>query len=179
MTDKMLGDTLHTIEAILPVAEECGVIVAVENAFEPANTPEVVEQCIIPFKGSPAIGCCFDVGHAHIMNSAIERPAARVAQEWGNIHMWGGNIRRIPFQEAIGRLAPYIVTCHVHDNDGWSDQHLLPGLGNCDFDEVFTALAKCPHLQSVQNETGFKGSGCSIRRACQVFDALMLKLKRA
>ena len=177
MTDKMLSDTLRTLEAILPVAEEYGVVIAVENSFEPANTPEVVEQCITPFKGSPAIGCCFDVGHAHFMDSAIERPSARVAQEWGNINMWGGKICRTPFKEAIGRLAQYIVTCHVHDNDGWSDQHLLPGLGNCDFDEVFAEISKCPHLQSVQNETTFKGSGCSIRRACEVFSDLMLKLK--
>ena len=87
-------------------------------------------------------------------------------------------VSRTPIREAIRQLAPHIVTCHVHDNNGLSDQHLCPGLGTCDFDAVFEELAKCPRLQSVQNETSFHAGGTTIGHACRVFDGLMAKLGR-
>lgn len=177
-TPEMHARALETLEAILPTAEKLGMVVCVENAFEPANTPAVVESCILPFKDSPAIGCCLDVGHVNVMSADIPRPDDRMADSWLNLHMWGGRMREnmLPVADAIRKLAPYIVTTHVHDNDGWNDQHLCPGLGVCDFDLVFSELARCPRLQSVQNETSFGAGGTSISHACQVFKDLMKKL---
>ena len=124
-----------------------------------------------------------------VVASSLESPAAVSWKYWdsstsfspaANDHAWGGRIREgfIPIREAIRQLAPHIVTCHVHDNNGLSDQHLCPGLGTCDFDAVFEELAKCPRLQSVQNETSFHAGGTTIGHACRVFDGLMAKLGR-
>ena len=180
-TDAMLGRARETLEAILPTAERLGMVVCVENAFEPANTPEAVAACIEPFKDSPAIGCCLDVGHAHVMDADLPRTDAQMAESWINRAMWAGRMQDglRPMREAIRTLAPYIVTAHVHDNDGLSDQHLCPGLGNCDFDAVFDELSKCPRLQSIQNETCFYAGGTSIGHACRVFRGLMEKLAPA
>ena len=178
---EMLGRVSEVLEGILPTAERLGIVICVENGMEPSCTPDAVARCIEPFKDSPAIGCCFDVGHAHVMDSEVPR-------KWRDLPfndnfdatVWGGNLRRgvLPFADAVGRLAPYIVTTHVHDNDGCYDQHLCPGLGNCDFDAVFAALAKCPRLQSVQDETSFYSGGTTIRHACRLFSGFMEKLGR-
>lgn len=177
-TEAMHARALATLEAILPTAEKLGMVICVENAFEPANTPDNVLRCIEPFRDSPAIGCCLDVGHANIMNSDIPRTDKQFADSWLNREMWGGRMREgmHPMREAIRMLAPYLVTAHVHDNDGWSDQHRCPGMGVCNFDEVFAEFAKCPRFESVQNETSFGGCGVSIRHACEVFRDLMTKL---
>ncbi len=167
------------LEAILPTAEKCGIIVCVENQFSPPSTPAVVASCIEPFKDSPAIGCCLDVGHAHIMDPEVPRPEGAVfVNPTYDRDVWGGHRQdgMIPMRDAIRLLAPYIVTTHVHDNNGLSDQHLCPGMGNCDFDLVFSELAQCPRLQSVQDEMSFPASGVSIGHACRLFDGLMEKL---
>ena len=179
-TPEMLARARATLEAVLPTAEKLGIVICVENAFEPANTPAAVLSCVEPFVGFPAIGVCLDVGHAHVMNADIARTDKELADNWINEHAWGGRIREnfIPIREAIRMLAPHIVTCHVHDNNGLSDQHLCPGLGTCDFDAVFEELARCPRLQSVQNETCFHAGGTTIRHACDVFRDLMAKLGR-
>ena len=175
MRERVLG----ALEAILPTAEKHGIIVCVENQFSPPSTPLIVADCIEHFAGSPAIGCCLDVGHAHLMDPEVERPAGvpidSVAFERD---CWGGHIAEgmFPMREVFRMLAPHIVTAHVHDNNGLGDQHLSPGQGNCDFDFVFSELAKCPRLQSVQNETSFAASGISIGHACRLFKDLMAKL---
>lgn len=177
-TPEMLDRARATLEAILPAAEKSGMVVCVENSFEPANTPAAVLSCIEPFVGSPAIGVCLDVGHANVMDAGIARKDSDVDSDWCNIHMWNRRMRDgyVPIREAIRMLAPHIVTCHVHDNNGISDQHRCPGLGVCDFDAVFEELAKCPRLQSIQDETVFSWCGVSIGHACRVFDGLMAKL---
>ena len=50
-------------------------------------------------------------------------------------------------------LLPYIVTCHLHDNNGLEDQHLPPGQGTIDWAELASALKKAPRLKSIQSET--------------------------
>lgn len=58
---------------------------------------------------------CFDVGHANYTNTDV--------------------------RSAIAAMKDDLVAIHVHDNDGFSDQHLIPFQGTIDF-EIFTrALA--------------------------------------
>ncbi len=178
---EMLARVSGVLEGILPTAEKLGVVVCVENGMEPSCTPDAVARCIEPFKDSPAIGCCLDVGHAHVMDPEVPRKGRDLPfNDNFDAVNWGGKLREglVPFAEAVRRLAPYIVTTHVHDNDGIYDQHLCPGLGNCDFDAVFSELAKCPRLQSVQNETSFQASGTTIGHACRLFNGFMAKLGR-
>ena len=69
-------------------------------------------------------------------------------------------------------MAPYIVTCHLHDNNGYNDAHTLPGTGTINWDKLMDDLyTKCPLLQSIQNESSF-GNGNSIGKAAAVFRVL-------
>ena len=177
---EMRARVLGALEGILPTAERLGIVVCVENQFSPPSTPAVVASCIEHFGGSPAIGCCIDTGHAHLMDPEVPRPeGAPIVGPTFNKDCWGGHIQDglLPLRDAFRILAPHIVTAHVHDNNGLGDQHLCPGQGNCDFGLVFSELAKCPRLQSVQDETSHQNSGVSIARVCRVFDELMSPLR--
>ena len=177
---EMRRRVLETLEAILPTAEKLGIVICVENSFNPAGTPAVLASCLEPFGDCAALGCCLDVGHAHIMDPDVPRPEGTPICGLTYDHdVWGGHMREgmVPFGEVMRILAPHIVTVHVHDNNGLSDQHLCPGQGNIDFDAVFAELAKCPRLQSVQDETSLAASGSSLADVCRVFDKLMAPLR--
>lgn len=174
-----MGRRVHEIlEGILPTAERLGIVICIENSFNPAGTPAVLLSCLEPFKNSPAIGFCIDVGHAHIMDPDVPRPEGTpiVSRDYDPL-VWGGHLREgmIPMGETFRLLGPNIVTAHVHDNNGLGDQHLFPGMGNCDFDFIFNELAKCPRLQSVQNEASFTSSGVSIAHACRAYAGMMAR----
>ena len=166
-TDDLRERSFRTLESLLPTAESLGMIIAVENAFEPSNTPEEVAGCIRHFN-SPHIACCLDIGHAHIMDAGAPR-AADAIHPGIREKAWNGRIVLKPFAETVSLLAPWIVTCHVHDNDGTSDQHLLPGDGNTDWPAYMAELRQCPRLESIQNETNPCTRGTSIARGCRVF----------
>lgn len=58
---------------------------------------------------------CVDVGHAHLTGGA---------------------------PEAIDTLSGYIITTHIHDNRGKTDDHLVPFEGTIDWVATMTAFAK-------------------------------------
>ncbi len=69
---------------------------------------------------------CMDTGHTH---NATQFPGA------------------IPVGEAIRRLGKRIAVLHLHDNNGYADQHTMPMAGTADWQDILQAL----------EETGFDG----------------------
>ena len=63
----------------------------------------------------PDVGICMDVGHARMMGDVVD---------------------------AIETCSGHIVTTHLHDNRGRSDDHLVPGEGVIDWDATLLALQK-------------------------------------
>ncbi|MBO7092218.1 MAG: TIM barrel protein, partial [Victivallales bacterium] len=57
------------LEAVLPVAERCGVIVALENIWTEIASPEELNGFVKRFS-SPWLGLCFDAGHANVMSAS-------------------------------------------------------------------------------------------------------------
>lgn len=56
--------------------------------------------------------------------------------------------------DTLAALLPHTVSCHLHDNHGFNDEHLIPGDGTIDWNRLFSRLAaEAPRLRSVQNET--------------------------
>ncbi|MBQ7403192.1 MAG: sugar phosphate isomerase/epimerase [Lentisphaeria bacterium] len=154
-----------TLDQLVPEAEKLGIIIAVENSFEPTNTADEVLYYINKFP-SPAVGVCYDAGHANIMTS-VGKDKSRYGEAmqlpWSN---------KIEFEDhALEKLAPHIVTCHLHDNDGYSDQHALPGNGIINWEKLIKDLSACPRILSMQAEIGIKPD-LSIRKLCQTFDAM-------
>ena len=165
--DNLRSLAIQTLEKLLPIAEENNITIAIENAFEPSNTPDELLYYLERVK-SPALGVCFDAGHATMMSGEVfERDPAE------NNHplrqrLWHG---RLEFQyNAIESLLPHIVTCHLHDNDGFDDQHNLIFSGVADWQKYAANLAKAPRLKSIQNE--IKSGSTTIAEMCQAFDRL-------
>ncbi len=92
--------------------------VLVENASSRAllgALPEDIAE-IVRRVGSPAVGACVDVGHALIT--------------------------RVPLRAFGDILGSLVVSVHVHDNDGFSDRHMLPGTGVLRIEELAEFVAR-------------------------------------
>lgn len=98
-----------SLEELLPVAEETGVKLAVENMPPeyPCWSSRILRDLVEDFS-SEWIGACFDTGHAHM------GPQRGVA-------------------EAFKTLRDVIIAFHVHDNDGTWDRHMQPPYGTIDW----------------------------------------------
>ena len=158
----------EALELLIPEAEKNGVIFAIENGFDPGNSPDALLQYLKKFP-SEYFGCCLDTGHANVMDvrpdKKMELYASYVKNNWNN------DIRQEP--DPIGKLSDYLVTAHLHDNSGYSDAHMLPGTGTAPWDKWIPALKKCPRLVSLQDETSALTYRISIRKLCETFDELM------
>ena len=149
--EKMRSLALDSLEKLLPAAEKAGIILAVENSFEMSNATDEVVWLLKHFD-SPFMGCCFDTGHANYMAPSPDgKPKAYSAYQVEQA--WRGNLIQEP--AALEKLLPYIVTCHIHDNNGLGDQHSLPGRGNINWKELMPKLLSAPRLVSCQSEVAF------------------------
>ena len=144
----------HSLEAVIAVcaenlhaagsfAAECGVRIAVENVdrFEPLASPELLPR-LIESSDSPAIGWCFDSGHAHCCGND---PVA-----------W------------IDMMGEKLFATHIHDNHGPNgirqgsgflssagiDEHLPPGFGTIDWFRIISALRRNRYHGPVNFESG-------------------------
>ena len=158
----------EALEQLIPEAEKNGVVFAIENGFDPGNSPDALLQYLKKFP-SEYFGCCLDTGHANVMDARPDKKMELYASYVKN--NWNNDIRQEP--DPIGKLSDYLVTSHLHDNDGYSDAHMLPGTGTAPWDKWIPALKKCPRLVSLQNETGALTHRVSIRKMCETFDKLM------
>lgn len=149
---------LESLTQLLPVAEKNDVIIAVENAFERSNTPDEVMYYVNYFD-HPNIGCCFDCGHANMMRDAKDKTGTYstyfLQDVWQNEPLFESR--------AFEKMSPKMATCHLHDNDGASDQHLPPGMGIVDWEKMAAQLlTEAPCLQTIQTEAQIFGCGISI-----------------
>ena len=138
--------TCESLAELLPLAEKRGVTICIENIWNPNNQPEQLLYIKSQFP-TDALGFCFDAGHANIMEKKTDAPESNANVCWG--------ICGLPVQWQTGvveEMLPHIVNCHLHDNDGLKDQHIMPGLGNVDWKRIVTQLRKAPRLQNIQCE---------------------------
>ena len=140
---------LETLENLVPAAEKLGMIVAVENSFEMPNSAKEVIGLVRHFGGSPAIGVCYDTGHAHCMASAPGKDKSKYQPYfprcwWENGVIWEDN--------ALETLRDQVVTCHIHDNDGYGDLHGMPFDGTINWKELMPRLTSCPRMIDFQTE---------------------------
>jgi len=96
----------------------------VRIALENTNNFDAIAQLLSEYDAG-YLGLCYDSGHAHIAEDAMS---------------------------VLTTLAPLIVTAHLHDNDGTSDDHRIPGLGTIDWSAVVPVLRQCPRLIHVETE---------------------------
>ncbi|MEE9257547.1 MAG: sugar phosphate isomerase/epimerase family protein [bacterium] len=104
----------QSIERLIPTAEHLGVTLAIENIPAPLGGAGEIEA-LVDRINHPCVRVCIDAGHALLTEGE------------------GAG-------EAFGRLAPLAAAVHLHDNDGESDAHLIPGEGKAPFSDLWRAL---------------------------------------
>ena len=169
----------ETLEVLLPRARELGVVIAVENGFEPPNTVPELLDLLRDFDFDPALGICYDTGHANCRASAPWKKMEDYPDYM--LRDWLRDGRIITEDDILAKLAPHVVTTHIHDNDGYRDLHGMPGDGTIDWKTLTPQLKACPRMLEFQSEVSpsegmcwagkllAPAGGYSIKRLVDVF----------
>lgn len=104
----------RSLEELDQVAGRVGVRIAVELIPNALSGPTALVD-LMDQLDLPAVGICIDVGHARLMGDVVD---------------------------AIETCSGHVVTTHLHDNRGKSDDHLVPGQGVIDWDAAVLAFQK-------------------------------------
>lgn len=136
----------RALDALLPLAEELGITICIENIWFENNTPER----LLEFKKrypTRALGFCYDSGHANLMkmDRGVENCAPKIA--------WGIHGKEVPWDDSIlEKILDDVVICHLHGNDGLFDRHC--NICDCDIDwkDICEKLHRAPRLKSIQSE---------------------------
>ena len=116
-------------------ARDRGIKIAIENEFDPRSSLRagkgrcMVVPCrvgctiselmeIISDVDPDTLGICLDFGHAN-----LQRPLFGLA-------------------DAISEAGSHLIATHIHDNEGLRDDHLLPLMGNIEWDAAIRALRR-------------------------------------
>ena len=150
--EKVRAITDHAVEQLLGTLEDTGIILAVENCFEPSTTARLAVDLLKRFD-HPQLGLCLDVGHANLMEPRerdISRMVDYIRAAW--------QPEQPSFTPGIPELmAPDLVTVHLHDNDGYNDLHRAPGnSGTVDWQRYVSVIKSAPRLISIQSEIEYK-----------------------
>ncbi|MDI6889500.1 MAG: sugar phosphate isomerase/epimerase family protein [Thermodesulfovibrionales bacterium] len=123
--DIWLEGSLITWRSLLPRATDLGLKIAIENIFEdePTNLRLLMEEM-----GSKDFGICFDTGHCNLFS-------------------------KIPLEEWLRQLKPYIIELHLHDNKRDTDTHSSIGDGTFDFDTLFSMLKDKNLIYTIEAHT--------------------------
>ena len=114
-----------SLDSLLPAAEKNSIKIAMENMIDYDTSVELAE--LAAEYNHPNLGLCLDTGHAHVKEG---------------------------LENAIDNMKDYLVTCHLHDNDGSSDQHLPPGYGSIEWQKLVSKLKACPNIINAETEAG-------------------------
>ncbi len=115
---------LASIEQLAPLCRELGVSLSIENTW-PATVDHAVIPALLDAFGPEVMGFCLDSGHANLSGNT----------DW-------------LIEHAFGRL-----NClHLHDNDGQSDQHQIPGMGTVAWEKVAPAILASGYRKPINFE---------------------------
>ena len=165
--EERFGFVCDSLERLLPVAEKTGVTIALENVWSPPCTADMLVRIMKHFD-SPWLGLCYDSGHAFIFDQGRKCPEKSCVPV-----SWRCPVGEIPWDGMmLEEMQPWIVNCHLHDNNGFSDQHLLPGKGLIDWDKVVRLLLAAPRLKCIQSEVIAKWEDGSVKSLANEFEKI-------
>ena len=113
---RALEFSITALEHLRAFANPLGVKLLVENLQGEVTSPAHLVE-ILSAGHFRDIGVCLDVGHAHLGDGEAA---------------------------ALAELKPLLRSSHLHDNHGERDEHLWPGEGTIEWDEVFEGLKTAP-----------------------------------
>lgn len=157
----MIDSVKSSLNELLPLAESLGVVICIENIWFQMNTPERLLEFKAEFP-TDALGFCYDAGHANLMDRGRNFPDSKPYTAWGSVPPHFDH-------QILEKMLPHVVNCHLHDNDGITDQHVNVGLGTVDWKHVVTLLRQAPRLQVIQSEVIPVKTNVSIPEICKKF----------
>ena len=112
-----ISQLCKTIEELGAFGESLGVRYAFENlpGYHPVGNNVAELADILRDANSPAVGMCFDVAHANLTGDPIK---------------------------AISDAAETMIYIHACDNNGSVDEHLMPMLGQINWDSVAAGISE-------------------------------------
>ena len=114
-TDNQRDALRRSLESLHESASRAGVQLALEVMPNALSTPEAIVALIEDDLELPGVGICLDLGHAFLMGDVAD---------------------------AIETVSGHLITTHVHDNRGRTDDHLVPFDGRIDWDSTLMTLQK-------------------------------------
>src|SRR5690606_97778 len=112
--DNEAGAARRSLESIAEACQRAELRLAIELIPNDLSTADALTGWLEGELELGPAGVCLDVGHAHLLGGAAE---------------------------TIERLSGHVVTTHVHDNRGRSDDHLAPFDGTVDWPSVLMTLS--------------------------------------
>jgi sugar phosphate isomerase/epimerase len=113
--DNNLAALRRSLDAIVVAADAAGVQLALEVIPNDLSTPAALLDLLDGGIDLGRTAVCLDVGHAHLVGGA---------------------------PDAAESLSGHVVTTHIHDNRGTTDDHLVPFEGTLDWPATLMALSK-------------------------------------
>lgn len=136
-------------------AEDRGVVLALENSYEPEP---VLLLTLLERVDSPNFRACFDVGHFN-------------------------TYARYPLADWVAEITPYLVELHLHDNHRDGDRHLIAGQGSFDFKALFSLLGQtdivpvlCLEVNRLKNAVGAAEAMTRILEECDENNAFVTRI---
>lgn len=140
----------RSVEQLSDMAARAGVDLALEVIPNGLSSAESLVSLIEDDLEGAGAGICLDVGHAYMMGEV---------------------------GDAIETCSGHLLTTHLHDNRGKSDDHLAPGEGAIDWEAVLMSLQKVGYdgvwLFEVANTSTTKAVLEKTARARRRFQALL------
>jgi len=142
---RTLDAAFSSMEHLVLFAKQRGVVIAMENTPNEFGSPESLVQFIKQTRLND-LRFCFDLGHAHIGEGVAA---------------------------GLELMRDRIVSVHVHDNHGETDDHLLPFDGTIDWDAALAALTAAPESPALVLELKERSPGVpSLEQIRTAFDRL-------
>jgi len=164
---QLMDEIRRKLDVLLPEAEKLNVTVCLENGMPKLCFPDRLLTLKKEYP-TPYLGFCYDSGHANVMDRGRDYENSLPKRNYA------GSGYEIEWEDrALEKMLPYVVNCHLHDNDGSEDSHLLPGEGNIDWEKTMSLLNQAPRLEVIQSEVRFPRNDLSVRRLCESFRQLL------
>jgi sugar phosphate isomerase/epimerase len=130
-TDNSRDAARRSIDALQALARPLGVSIAVEVIPNELSRAGSLVHFVEEVLDGDGVGICFDFGHAHMDGDLID---------------------------ALETVSEHLLTTHVHDNRGRTDDHLLPFEGTIDWPAALTTLQKVGYDGPMMLEIAAHGS---------------------
>lgn len=133
--DNVRDAARRSLDELHRLAGAVGVRLALEVIPNPLSAPGTLVRLIEEELELADVGICLDTGHACLMGDPIE---------------------------AIEACSGHLVTTHLHDNQGRSDDHLVPFEGVIDWEGAVLALQKIGYDGAWMFEVANTGSASAV-----------------